>query len=505
MSDPVTPAIEFELRGDWWQPAPNVADDPGTSEPDTGDDPTLKPKKDEPKEPSPTAGGPLSYSPADGLRLETFNWPGKTDLGNWFDSVGDERLPIVHGQTVEGHLCTLFDVSPNGSTALAGGGSAEWWRPTRLFHGAHFDAEPRFRRASIRIRGLREWMLSPPHVAPSEGKTFLKGRTSVEVELDGVKLTLSRGEKKLKDEWREHREFFAEAWFDFEEMIGFAEFKERYAQPLHNLILFANREQARYERVTLYYKTPAERAEKWWGPEDERVSEIPSRPHLVDVVDQEGLGLPKNPNPSFSHPLFRARALGTDTPDLIKRWFELRWKLEGAADVFFWSLDQRSIHLETQLLNLLAFAEAFHRKLHDDPVVPRNEHEQLIPIMTNALPDRDRAKHYKQRLIYAGDQTLRHRLRFLFNRAADVTDRAKDWFKIEGQALVNTRNYFTHWDKKKDDEVLEGAALWEAINRLTVVLEINYMLDLGMDPDLIKRCVETTYAGHTAIKTLAKS
>lgn len=505
MNDSVSPAIEFELRGDWWQLAEKVADELATSEPDTVDDPTVRFKEtDRANRPS-GASGPLFYSPAEGLRLETFNWPGKADIGNWFDGLGDERLPIVHGETVEGRLCTLFDVSSNGSTTLSGGGSAEWWRPTRLFFGAHFDSEPCFRKASLRIRGLRNWLLSQPHVPPPKGKAIPKEETSFEVELDGVKLTLSRGEQKLRDEWRDHREYFAEARFDFQEKIVFSEFKERYAQPLHNLILFANREQARYEQVTLHYKTPAERQEKWWGQEDERVSEVSPQLHLVEVVDQEGLGLPKNPTPWFNHPLFSARSWGTDTPDLIKRWFELRWKLEGAADVFFWSLDQRSIHLETQLLNLLAFAEAFHRKLHDDPVVPHDEHKQLIPIMTGALADPGRAKHYKQRLIYAGEQTLRHRLKFLFSRAAEVTDRAKDWFKVEGQALVSTRNYFTHWDKKEEEQVLEGAELWEAINRLTVVLEINYMLDLGMDPDLVQRCVEMTYAGHTAIKTLAKN
>ena len=40
------------------------------------------------------------------------------------------------------------------------------------------------------------------------------------------------------------------------------------------------------------------------------------------------------------------------------------WKLGGLGDLLFATLNVRYIYLENQVLNLLAFAEGYHRALH---------------------------------------------------------------------------------------------------------------------------------------------
>ena len=453
----------FDFNGLWWEPV----------------------KDSEPEK----VHGHLSYKPDSGLRLSAVDWHRQP-----FVAKPVSQLPVILGETLFGKPCTLFDALSSDHTAYSPAGhSEEEWKADLLLFGAHVEDLDQFQvqRARVSISGLREW-LCWPWTGPTQGGGSVNrlgpDRDSIEVDLASGKVTLGLGHTRRPRQFVHHEELTASALFEFDAPQTLDEFKESYARPLQDLLLFALREETRLNQLTLYF--PGKPLELWWkrkGP--------PPGPRWdeVEVVEQQSLDRPSTHERSLGRMLFPLGAWSEEAPTLARRWFELRQQLGGVGNVLFSTLNDRRIHLENRFLNLMTVAEAYHRVLHNRPLVEEARHQEAVGTMLGALSEGELREIYRPRLRHADEQTQKMRLRELFERAEPVLDKVKAWRQQLTRRLVDTRNYLTHWGEKQDS-VLEGHDLWIAMGRLLIVIEINLMLDLGMQTPLIERAVRQGYA-----------
>ncbi|HEY8082689.1 MAG TPA: HEPN domain-containing protein [Solirubrobacterales bacterium] len=267
---------------------------------------------------------------------------------------------------------------------------------------------------------------------------------------------------------------------------------EKFIRPLHDLLILATNEEMRVEEMALLLP---EDLEKWWGDKKplKHVRE-------VGVVQRSELQWhTERPNAFHQVPLPLA-ALGKDPAAAISRWYELRRELAGAGNSLFATINRRHRTLEPDLLNLLSVVEGYHRARFDQPVVGEKEHRAAIDTMIAALPDQLK-DNYRKRLKYANEQTQRQRIRSIFERAEPVASRTSGWTTLV-HPLIMTRNFLTHWGEDSDD-VLEGDDLLFALKRVEIVLRINLMLDLGIDPADIESSVHISHGQHAALRPIS--
>lgn len=173
------------------------------------------------------------------------------------------------------------------------------------------------------------------------------------------------------------------------------DFKERYSGPFHDLILFATHEETRIEAMT---SLVPDEARKWWGPEEERT--IPTE-REIEIVERTQIQPLRPRSHPYQHLLLPYSALGENAADRVRRWFGLRAELAGAGDAFFATVNVRYVYLEHQLLNLMSFAEAYHRTLHDKPLIDAETHAKALKSMLASLDDRRLKETYAKRLEHA--------------------------------------------------------------------------------------------------------
>ena len=448
----------FDFESFWWEPV-------------------------EGKEPRP-AQGHLSYTPTEGAILSIVDLHPEVDP---MEDVGSE-IPVLHGHTLAGNPCTLLDLTfKHRDGQLFGGHSYEEWHSNLLIYGEHVGApdQLQFSRARFCVSGLREWLWQ--HWGENQSVFVRTGEGVLEVPLEGATMTFQREERKHHGQFESWEKFRAWARFDFDLPVTLSEFKERYSQPLHDLVLFAIHEEIRVEAMTILIP---EELEKWWGDKKpiERVREV----EVVQRTNSQPLRPRKH---RYEHGLVPLTAWGDDAPERIRQWFDLRRKLGGLADLLFATLNVRYIYLENQVLNLMAFAEGYHRALHDELVVKQEDHEDNVEEMLVALEGDELRKIYAPRLEHAHEQSQRRRLRHLVDRAGEVLEEAKPWRKDLVDALIDTRNYFIHWGDK-GDSVLEGQQLARALRRLQVVIEINLLLDIETSEKVVEEAIRHCYAGR---------
>jgi hypothetical protein len=312
---------------------------------------------------------------------------------------------------------------------------------------------------------------------------------SFEIGLPDGTVTFFLGRTQRSTPFRRVSEVTASAHFEFEQPTVLTEFKERYYGPLHDLIILATREETRTEAMTLLI---SEETPKWWG--DKKPINGLRRIEIVERTQLQPLTPRSRP---YENVLFPFSAWGDEASDRLRRWFDLRKELGGIGDLFFATVNVRYIYLENQILNLVSVAEAYHRTFHDEPQVDRARHDEAVKAMLEVLDDDALREIYRQPLRYADEQTLRTRMRWLFERAATVLNEIEQWRKLASR-LVDTRNYLTHWSAWSKD-VLEDRDRWIGVTRLRIIIEINLMLDLGMVKDSIEYAVRQSYREHPAL------
>jgi hypothetical protein len=421
------------------------------------------------------------------------------------------ELAVIHGESLDGKELTILGAFVTGRhDYLNYGHNIERYRFNALLIGAHVldEAELVFNRGVVHLRGLREWMsaswqgrapyafqqlvAAPPRGLRQRFTAWRERRRDdsdpdslphpLEVSLPGATLKFAYERRVGGPRFEQQTIYDASAVVELDTPLQLDRWREEWVRPLLDLLVFATREQVVVERfdAIVFDNRLAEAVHPairraapdhvWARREIEVV-----RPQVVEVRER-GIR-------SYEHMLLPLGALGEDAPAKITRYFEVYRALGRSAAFFFVVLNARTIHEENRLLNLMAYAEGYHRTFHDEPPLADAVHERLKGDMLASI-DKQYRRVYEAPLKYANQQTQRQRLKFLIGHAAAAVSTLADHKNAFRDALVETRNQYTH-QGEGGPNVIDDADLYDYVERFIEVLEVNLLLDLGVDAGTI--------------------
>lgn len=413
------------------------------------------------------AQGRLHYDPEDGLLAQLSN--------GWLSGIREvERWPALQGETFSGRVLTLLDTFTREWQASADRGRARIWAGM-LAVGVEIESpeELRFKQISFGLRGMRDWLSGgwsqlSPALQPSSASDY----KYVNVSIQGVTLQFfleKRPSGGGRYRWTE--ETISGVNICAPEAIPINRWHSEWIDPVRDLMTFANREVAIIERLS--------------------GSAEPDSPESVQIFEQaEAVVRPRTNFSFYQRDLLPAGII--DTAELIQRWFDLHASIGPSSALFFGTLNSRGLPVENRFLNLMAFAEGYHRLLHNEPPLEEDEHRTARETMIAALPHDERMRrHYRLELKYANRQSQRERMRWLVERAELET-----WPRSLAAKIVSrccdTRNWLTHWGEK-GRHVVGDADLAELTRQLTFVIEANLLDDLLKDDEQVCQCLALGY------------
>jgi hypothetical protein len=420
------------------------------------------------------AVGTLKYEPRAGLGLSVIDppWAAERD--------GESFWPTLHGETLPGAPFTLFDVARRRSGGFWFSEHTQAELVARRLIGAvwlEHEDDLRVTQVVLQSRGLLEWLTASRQDRSGvlEVPTQRHERVvPLEATVDGAKLRFSLSVGGKTERFRDVRQTSASVFIEAPEALTLSEWRRQWLQPLQDLLTFGNREQTITQSLTLLVPReggPAASAEVF------EPAETSARPETVFSFYQRDL-LPAS--------------VATDFDAFVRSWFALHRRLRGASRFFFGTLNDYDLPVENRLLNLLAFAETYHRELHDEPPFTIEEHEHNTRAMLGALPDESAISVYQGTLGHANRQIQRERVRWLIERAAETDWRFDELVRPLAKSLIDTRNYLTHWSRKSK-WVVEADDLALLVDRFVVVLEANLLLDLGFEAAQVSECLAHGY------------
>ena len=159
-------------------------------------------------------------------------------------------------------------------------------------------------------------------------------------------------------------------------------------------------------------------------------------------------------------------------------------------------------YVEIRFLSLTQAIETYHRRLFGGKYQDDEEYlAGIYHILTKEIPDNinsDFKKSLQMRLRYGNEFSLRKRLREVIRSINNVLDfdfvtlgKKREEFIDK---VVDTRNYWTHYSPELINKVEQlGEDRLILITSLQLLLEVNFLRDLGFEEDIIKDLIKKSY------------
>jgi hypothetical protein len=320
---------------------------------------------------------------------------------------------------------------------------------------------------TVGLHGLREafvgaWPYGGGVLRPREAPGGLYDVLKAEV-ADRVTLRVEAGEVGNIVRGRSRPMEYARALFDFADARPYDEIYSEFVEPLRDFVALATRRQSYVTSVSL--SATADDGPFW---------------------QLAGLPYPR-PDTRGTQPV-RALAVDLSKVDdlqgMLRRWFRLRERVGAVWTTFFAALYGAAV-LEDQFLSLAAFAEGYHRALHDQPPLTKAVAKRATAAMLNALDDPPLRALFRARLNHANAQTQRERLSELARRAAESVG----WPIDEKDAVaevIDTRNWMVHWGRRGKHAVEDPADIVRLVRRLELIVHVNLLRDVGLSDDALR-------------------
>ncbi len=424
----------------------------------------------------PMIHGHLQYHPDKRIELDLVENQQGAAFGH--QGVGTS-IKIIYGQLVDGTLVTLFDCFVSGTSIGAGIGSPTKITVRRVIFAGHIDDlnQLKLKKYTITLSSLSNWTCAGPvdcQVTQVDGKVAgfdvtCRIPTPIEVTLPDREfdLQITHGMQTKQSagsfvvEWKAGFTIRAHDSLPFEKM-------HEIAWQCLNLLSLLIGHRTSMREITMV-------------PADAGNTDAPLRLVYNQIEKHD------HPDAHSALMLLPYTLVKDDFAQMVDRWFARSDQEVLATNVFFSSHSLQSPAVNVKFLATTQAAESYHRSLGTGLYMDSDAYDAAIQEFITHIPPAIQGDHrvsLKNRLKYGNEYSLRKRLDELFNRLPKnvcisiATDVAKFIVKV-----VDTRNYYTHYDHASEGNAFEPKVSYIAAERLRILVVANLLHDLGIKDD----------------------
>lgn len=167
----------------------------------------------------------------------------------------------------------------------------------------------------------------------------------------------------------------------------------------------------------------------------------------------------------------------------ISKWFKAYETVSPALNLYFSTKNNAQKYIDGKFLALAQGLETYHRRTTNKQIMSDSEYESIKKELLNACP-KERREWLDGRLAHANEITLANRLRDLISDFAPVfgDDEAISQFI---RKVVDTRNYFTHYDDALRKRAVQGIDLWPLCQQMEAFFQLVLLRGIGFSKEKV--------------------
>jgi hypothetical protein len=188
-------------------------------------------------------------------------------------------------------------------------------------------------------------------------------------------------------------------------------------------------------------------------------------------------------------------AMGKTLEDVIQRWFEVYDNIMAPSQLAISVLVSENLWQHIEFLSLIQALEGFHRSQLMGLYVQPQDYDAVVSALVNAIPSNisnPLKDSLCSRLRFANEKSLRNRLKELAYRlSSPIRQLIFGGNDKVPEEWIDTRNYYTHWDEKLRQNVLDGQGMVDANVRIRHFLRALYLDLAGIPQEAILRALNS--------------
>lgn len=190
--------------------------------------------------------------------------------------------------------------------------------------------------------------------------------------------------------------------------------------------------------------------------------------------------------------MFDYSVVQNDLKTIFQKWCNLYVVIGPVIDNMEEFFGKRAVLVENRFLNVMQALETFHRRMRPNQKISKEAHKIRINEILASIP----LKHQewlKERLNFSNEPSLHSRLEDLFN---EINPFLKEHLFSDYERIIlnskNSRNYYTHYDKKMEKKSLKGADLHYLTQKLNIFLIILLLQETGFSKEKTTEIIESS-------------
>lgn len=218
-------------------------------------------------------------------------------------------------------------------------------------------------------------------------------------------------------------------------------------------------------------------------------------------IEYEKNGKPKTIECSYNNPAYgkqyKSRRKGEhlidysdikdDFPLLIRNWYKRNQEIRPVFSLLLYSFKDKLKFSEDKFMDIVRAVETFHRRTTNCTKLSKEEFDSMVQRIYNKIDPKDKQWLVKQNAFtYQNEFSLKNRLLDLFVRYSNsyLKDKIPNINRFCVQ-VVNSRNYYTHYNADKEGMALKGKKLFELSQDLKALLICCICKDIGLNDSLL--------------------
>lgn len=428
-----------------------------------------------PEAPDQNCQGTLTVSRSGKISLELLN-PPHSLMGNGND------IPIVHGQLKKKGQVSLFGITIMGDS-FANRIQTRTFQIDSLLVGQHIHSkvdEPVFTDTEIEIEGLYEWVGFPKIPLERNIEKNVVEIVSKNIEPKRFRISGDLSLSVKQDRYAQYSSGGSTLTIEYTAAIGLIWMRPKSLLDIQGIIYRIN------SFLCLALDNPLSLTSVKVSKPGDNTDQKETMAFIYQSIPE------KIEKSLFFHPswfLFSYKMIENDFEKILSNYLA-ESDLKIAYDLYFSATAFKHDLLETKFLLLIQGLEVFHRLTHDCKKFPKKRFKELKKKLTSHCENEEERNFVIDSLAFANECSLRMRLNQILEAFPSIIPN-KEQFIDE---LVDTRNYYTHFDPRKKPKAKFGLDLWLLSNRTEALFSLCILRNLGFSEEQIQIVSQSSIA-----------
>ena len=166
--------------------------------------------------------------------------------------------------------------------------------------------------------------------------------------------------------------------------------------------------------------------------------------------------------------------------ECLTNWNDKKEKLSPVID---YVVDSHSkvFHIPLSFIKLVQATETFSRRMRNNCKIDESEHNKKFEYIIERIDNDEYKEWLIEKLRYSNEPSLSNRLKEILKEVDFIISLNSGERKKVVKKIVDTRNYYTHFDESKKDLIMTTEELIYISKYILVILKVLIMKELGLD------------------------